>query len=126
MISREEKNKKARLKYMEKPVNYKNIKRNAKNWDRSIEFTENQLIDWYHKQDKICKYCGISIKDIENSNFFIYKKYRRLTIDRIDNNKGYSLDNICLACMICNRTKSNIFSYEQMTEIGKLIRTYLK
>jgi len=41
----------------------------------------------------------------------------RLTIDRIDNKKGYIKGNICLACARCNLIKSNILSFNETREI---------
>lgn len=77
------------------------------------------FIKWYSNVEKLCEYCGIDV----HSN----KKYRghnskRLTIDRMDSNKGYSMDNIVLACAICNTTKSNVLTYEQMKIVGKMIK----
>ncbi len=79
---------------------------------------KDKFIEWYSKTAKICVYCGID----ENEN----KKYRghnslRLTIDRKNSLNGYEIDNIVLACAICNTVKSNILTFEQMLEVGKMI-----
>jgi len=51
----------------------------------------------------------------------------RLTIDRIDNNFGYKINNIVLACGRCNLIKSNFFSSKEMKEIGqKYVKTKWK
>jgi hypothetical protein len=49
-----------------------------------------------------------------------------LTIDRKDNNFGYTSKNIVLACDICNVVKSNIFTEKEMLEIGKIIKKRYK
>lgn len=124
-LSREEKNirnEKIRKKYFEQPYSYKSLKRNALVWNRGLFFTQEELYEWIRLQKQECIYCGITPEEIRTSNFHIYDKYKRLTIDRLNNNVGYKLDNIGLACMVCNRTKSNIFTYEQMKEVGIIIR----
>ena len=75
---------------------------------------------WYNKQEKVCHYCGIPEKEwqrqVSKSN---KKKYaRRLTIDRKDNNRGYTPDNMVLACLYCNRVKNELFTEKEMLEIG--------
>ncbi len=42
-----------------------------------------------------------------------------MTIDRKDNLKGYTPDNVVSACFVCNRIKGNFFTYEDMCKIGK-------
>ena len=43
----------------------------------------------------------------------------QLSIDCKDNDLGYTIDNIVLACDRCNFIKSNIFTYEEMCFIGE-------
>jgi hypothetical protein len=45
----------------------------------------------------------------------------RLTVDRLDNNKGYENGNLALSCMRCNGVKSDYFTEEEMLKIGKII-----
>jgi hypothetical protein len=45
-------------------------------------------------------------------------------IDRKDSSIGYRLENVVLACDACNRIKSDLFSYEQMMEIGRLLQQW--
>lgn len=45
-------------------------------------------------------------------------------VDRMDARKGYTSDNVVLACDACNRIKADIFSFEQMLEIGVLLRRW--
>jgi 5-methylcytosine-specific restriction endonuclease McrA len=78
---------------------------------------------WLTQTERKCEYCGIDEKDIKklNDGHIIWGRYNYLTIDRKDSSRGYELDNICLACMRCNRIKSNIFTYEEMKIIGKML-----
>ena len=54
-----------------------------------------------------CFYCG----DTE-----------RLGLDRIDNTKGHTKDNVVVCCYECNTARSNNFTQEEMLILGKAIR----
>ena len=79
---------------------------------------------WLMGKERKCEYCGIKEKDIGkiNDGHIFWGRYFYLTIDRKDNSKGYEINNICLACMRCNRIKSNIFTYEEMKIIGEMLK----
>ena len=82
-----------------------------------LKVSKKEFVYWYNSQKKICVYCGISeelAKKMGSSSM-----YRRLNIDRKDNEGKYSKDNIVLACATCNRVKADILSYKEMLEIGK-------
>lgn len=59
-----------------------------------------------------CHYCGISLKSIKRGS----------GLDRIDNSKGYILDNIVPCCYECNMIKGNFLTYEE----AKVVLTALK
>lgn len=101
---------------------YTVIKRNSLRKNREFVLTKDEFINWYTNSKKICEYCGI------NEDFIQPYGYTRLEIDRTNNDKGYSLDNIVLACTICNKIKSNILDYDEMKYIGKnlIIKKWLK
>ncbi len=91
------------------------LKSSAKS--RSIKFnlSDNEFCDWYSKIEKSCCYCGINettLKSIGRNKSF-------LTVDRKNNDLGYSIDNICLACHRCNNLKSNFFTESQWMEIAR-------
>ena len=46
---------------------------------------------------------------------------KRLQIDRKDNDKsiGYTLENICFACAICNTHKRDFYSHKEFKEIAE-------
>ena len=96
--------------------------RNRCNHNKSkLKITKQSFLDWYNNQKKICEYCKILESDWLKSKDTLTRKFYRLQIDRKDNNKGYSLGNIVLACPRCNFTKSNFFNYNQMLKIGRII-----
>ena len=95
------------------------IKRN-----KTIDFlviTQNEFVEWYNSQEKKCHYCSRNIEEIKNSNDAFNKKIYRLTIDRKNNDIGYTKENICLCCYRCNSIKSDYFTEEEMLKIGKII-----
>ena len=57
--------------------------------------------------NKRCIYCG----DTEN-----------VGLDRIDNTKGHTEDNVVPCCYECNVARGDNFTHEEMFEIGKAIR----
>ena len=82
-------------------LNYQSIARQKKrSWELSFE-------DFCEITAKDCYYCGAppsnSTKDKHGDGRFVYNG-----IDRVDASKGYELDNILPACIICNRAKTDI------------------
>ncbi len=71
---------------------------------------------------------GYSLKQFRkrmNNGICIYcKSNNTLGLDRIDNSKGHTIDNTNVCCNICNMTRGNRFSVEQMKQLGKIISTF--
>lgn len=101
---------------------YDVIKQGAKR--RSLVFTidKNEFVEWYKLQPRECFYCKRSEEDIMKDLAIIRKKMQRLSIDRVENEKGYETGNLILSCMRCNYTKSNFFSKDEMLIIGRIIK----
>lgn len=59
-----------------------------------------------------CHYCGSDISNNGGTN-----------LDRIDNSKGYTLDNVLPACWVCNKTRADVWS---VAETKIMIQTALK
>lgn len=102
------------------------LQQSSKTRSMPIEISKEDFISWYGLQDKRCYFCGITEEQIKKSNMDIFKKYKRLTIDRLDNYLGYSTKNIKLACFICNRIKGNFFTESEMLKVGKIISNKYK
>lgn len=47
-------------------------------------------------------------------------------LDRIDNTKGYTIDNVLPCCGICNKTRNNFFTVEETKVAIKAILEYRK
>jgi len=69
-----------------------------------------------------CTYCGISPEQIIISG---YSEYRYNGIDRVDNNLGYTKDNIITCCKKCNYSKSN-FSQDDFYQWAKRVYNNLR
>lgn len=86
---------------------------------KPLTFTSKEFVDWYNTQPKICGYCGIAEEDLFLLEVYHTRNIKRLTIDCMDNDKGYVKDNIVLACHRCNMTKGNVFTYEDFRDIAQ-------
>ena len=82
----------------------RNYKASAKKRGYSFELTEEQFAE-ITKQD--CYYCGIKpngiVKYKEINTEYIYNG-----IDRVDNDKGYTVENTVPCCKHCNIAKNNM------------------
>ena len=86
--------------------------------------TEEEFINWYNSQEKKCIYCGKTEKElIKNPKKYDFGYERRLSIDRLDNDKGYELGNLSLACFECNRFKGYKTTYWQMITLKQKFET---
>ena len=93
------------------------LKGEAKKRGLSCDISEEDFIIWYDGKSNTCAYCNIPL-DILRKLGKTYSLYsNRFSIDRMDNSKGYGLDNIVLACFRCNYVKSDLFSYDEMKDI---------
>lgn len=79
-------------------------KKNAERKGLEYSLTEEQFKEITQKD---CHYCGAKPNNICNSkNSFGAYIYNGL--DRIDNTKGYTIDNIVPCCIVCNNAKSKL------------------
>lgn len=69
----------------------------------------NLTIEWMVDNilTKPCVYCGDT---------------NRIGCDRIDNSKGHVLGNVVPCCLECNNVRNNLFTYEEMMRLGKVVR----
>ncbi len=98
---------------------WNNLRKGSFRRKREFNLPLEDFKKWYVLQDKKCVYCDLEEGQIQYSEDRMTKNVRRLTIDRINSQKGYTIDNMVLACMRCNSIKSNYFSYDQMKEIAE-------
>jgi 5-methylcytosine-specific restriction endonuclease McrA len=98
---------------------FQRIKIRAKLRKKIFILNEKEFISWYNNQEQKCYYCNRTLEKIKNDTKEKHKSI--LSIDRKDNNEGYKLDNIVLACRRCNYIKSDYFTEREMLRIGKLL-----
>lgn len=75
--------------------------------------TKDDLLGLYNKQDKKCYYSGITMKHIHHANWM-------MSIERLNNNEGYTKENTVLCCYEFNSGKSQ-WTLEKIDSITKLI-----
>jgi hypothetical protein len=101
---------------------YSYTKSNAKRRNIPFDVTIDYFITWYTSQTRECCYCLRSEEECLKDNIGV----KRLSIERLDNTKGYIEGNLALACLLCNATKSDLFTEKEMLEIGTVIRRVLR
>ena len=97
---------------------YRHLKKKAKERKKDFNITKDEFKKWFLGQKKKCCYCDCVL-------IYDNKVGTSPSVDRMDNSKGYSLDNICLCCVRCNKAKNIFFTYEEMLVVGKAIKKVL-
>ena len=90
---------------------------------KPLLISRDDFVEWYTHTPKECAYCDIPEELLYIIRTQFDRRVKRLGVDCKDNNEGYTLDNMVLACHRCNFIKLNLFSFEQMREIAQ---KYLK
>lgn len=91
---------------------------NAKKSGIEQALTDDQIIA-IHKEN--CHYCGTSPSNVCSTRTGLYT-YNG--IDRVDNKKGYTIDNVVSCCWDCNRDKGKL-SYKEFLNRIKRIHSHL-
>lgn len=95
-------------------------KNRAKQKNLEQALTDEQIIA-LHKEN--CHYCGVPPSNILfplNYN----GSYTYSGIDRVDSNKGYTIDNVVSCCIDCNRAKNDL-TYDEFSDLIKRIHSHL-
>lgn len=99
---------------------FKNIIGNAKRRGIEVLFTQTEFLAWLDIQPKECSYCQIPETLLLHCEPSVAGRInRRLSVDRIDSLKPYSLDNIVLCCLRCNIVKNDYFDFDTMKKLAK-------
>ncbi len=105
---------------------YSSIKQRVKSeYDIEEIWPRSDFIKWYLSKEKICCYCGCNTRELHE--FYQITKFKRkktrgkaLEIERKSDGK-YCPSNCDLCCHWCNNAKSDVFSYDEFLNIGKVI-----
>lgn len=95
------------------------LNRNNDSRSKPFSISKEVFIEWYENESKTCHYCDIPEKLLH----LVAKKYgsrwKRLTIDCLNNDLGYIVGNLVLSCDKCNITKNNMLTYNEMMYVGQ-------
>ena len=126
-----EKKLETRFKYRNSEVGYLIVKISIlfspsaikRDYDKKPNCTKEEIYKLFYEHIKLhgrnCYYCGEPWTYIAKKHAFEVKKYSRkgenrkmylknLSLDRLDSNKTYSVDNIIFCCVECNLSKKDI------------------
>ena len=98
-------------------------KKNETRFYKPLLMERDEFIGWYINEPKICCYCDLPEEHLWAMQEDFDRRVLRLEFECKDNDRGYSLDNIALACHRCNFIKNNILTYDEMREFAQ---KYLK
>lgn len=81
---------------------YASYKRGARNRGLSFRLTKQHVADLIEQR---CSYCGAQPSNTKRLPGKIARTYTYQGIDRIDNNHGYTVNNVAPCCEMCNKAK---------------------
>jgi len=87
--------------------------------NKPFKMIEKDFIQWYNSQERKCVYCDIYENDLEKIKDCYNNKNTRLSVDCKNNDIGYEINNLVLACYRCNSIKSNILTFDEMMYVGQ-------
>lgn len=114
------------------------LKQGAKKRNLTFQLTEEKLTNWWKNTPDKCYYCSIDLNNYiqlrdaiihyDGSDFDIvkyktffkspkHKAIKYMTIDRLQNENGYELNNIVKSCWICNKLKGDFFTAQQIKKM---------
>jgi len=85
--------------------------------DWTLELTFEEFLVFV--QQKVCHYCGDAIQWVE---FPVKDQKVGYNLDRKDNSRGYTKDNVVACCKVCNYTKGDRFTYEEFLILAHGLR----
>ena len=92
-----------------------------------VTLTLDELVEIYHKQEGRCPELGVVLTPVnkESGNYIVGNRWTTISIDRLDNSRGYSKDNVRLTCWAVNcmrGTKSIEEAHAQALEFTELLQ----
>ena len=86
----------------------------------------NKMISAYKCKDKkrnfICDLDFDFVDKLTNKPCIYCGDTHNIGLDRIDNSKGHTKDNVVPCCVECNTVRNDLFTVEEMIKLGKTIR----
>ena len=89
---------------------------------RTCHYCDNSAEDYLVLKERVNAHEGperlvLSFKSLLRTTGFAGTK--RLTLDRMDNTKGYTIDNTTTACAFCNQVKGAFMTADEMRRVAK-------
>ena len=99
---------------------YVNLKVKSKG---TLPYDRETFVEWKRAAEsrRRCGYCGIDsagLYALQVINVRTKKAYESIGVDRIDNARGYELDNIRPCCGPCNAIRGSILTAAEMDVLG--------
>jgi hypothetical protein len=116
------------------------LRQGAKARGLTFTLTADSLDTWWQQTPDHCAYCGISTEEFRRLRDAVVayagpdheiRKFKRtfrspkhaainwLTLDRVDNSRGYEVDNLVKCCWFCNTIKGSLLTHVDMFAIAK-------
>jgi 5-methylcytosine-specific restriction endonuclease McrA len=104
--------------------NYANLKRKVTKAGHELGIGPDEFREWKRAEPsrRRCTYCGNSSEDLHRlaiPNVRTGKRYESIGVDRPDNSKPYTIDNIVPCCGPCNSIKGTVLTKAEMEELGE-------
>jgi 5-methylcytosine-specific restriction endonuclease McrA len=81
------------------------------------------FVAWYASQSDQCAYCGLTFQELRRLRVRRAGGYYvSWDVDRVDPGKAYELGNLALSCFVCNMSKGEWLTPEEMLTIGEAVR----
>jgi hypothetical protein len=91
-----------------------------------VFFSIEEFILWRRSPgNRVCVYCGNDgdkLFSLDIKNVRTAKRYEVIGVDRKDNAKPYTMDNIMPCCGPCNAIRGGILSHEEMLRLSPVLR----
>jgi hypothetical protein len=86
----------------------------------NFSLTLREFAQWFALQSRHCHYCQIAESELAALGIKNQTGLRvvRLGVDRLIGEQGYTQNNMTLACFVCNRTKSDWYTAQEMQILG--------
>jgi len=99
---------------------YSMMRGNVTSYHRKpFNISKEEFKKWYLTEPRKCAYCDLREEYISLIDDSQLNRSKRLTIDCMENSKGYVVDNIVLSCLRCNFMKNDLLGFKAMREIGQ-------
>lgn len=102
---------------------YRAMCREAASVNRKVFLSYDEFVAY--TKIKECEYCGYLIQWSEYATNGKIRNKAVWNLDRANSDRHYEVNNVVVCCALCNKVKSNMFTYNQFKKIAPHIRMVL-